>query len=41
MPTRRQHGEGSVYERGKRGGRGGQWVAVADLGWRNGKRDRR
>jgi len=38
---RRQHGEGSVYERGKRGGRGGQWVAVADLGWRGGKRDRR
>jgi integrase len=38
---RRQHGEGSVYERGKRGGRGGQWVAVADLGWKNGQRDRR
>jgi len=38
---RRQHGEGSVYERGRRGGRGGQWVAVADLGWRAGKRDRR
>lgn len=41
MPSRRQHGEGSLYQRGKRGGRGGQWVAVADLGWRNGKRDRR
>jgi integrase len=38
---RRQHGEGSVYERGRQGGRGGQWVAVADLGWRGNKRDRR
>jgi integrase len=37
MPGRRQHGEGSVYQR-KRDGR---WVAVEDLGWRNGKRDRR
>lgn len=37
------HGEGGVYERGKRGGkRKGQWVAVADLGWLpGGKRDRR
>lgn len=42
MPGRRQHGEGSVYERGKRGGRGGQWVAVADLGrLPPGRRDRR
>ena len=41
MSRRRQHGEGSLYERGKRGGRGGQWVAVADLGWRGGRRDRR
>lgn len=46
MAGRRQHGEGSVYERGRRGGRGGQWVAVADLGWRPGPggkavRDRR
>jgi integrase len=41
MARRRQHGENSLYERGKRGGRGGQWVAVADLGWRDGKRDRR
>lgn len=41
MARRRQHGEGSVYGRGTRGGRGGQWVAVADLGWRDGKRDRR
>ena len=37
MPGRRQHGEGSVYHRAARG----QWVAVADLGWRAGKRDRR
>src|SRR5690242_3200785 len=41
MPGRRQRGEGSLYPRGKQGGRGGQWVAVADLGWKNGKRDRR
>ena len=39
--TRRQHGEGSNYPRGRRGGRAGQWVAVADLGWRDGRRDRR
>jgi len=39
--TRRIQGEGSVYERGKRGGRPGQWVAVADLGWKGGQRDRR
>lgn len=37
MPRRRQQGEGSLYHRKDRG----QWVAVADLGWRNGKRDRR
>jgi integrase len=37
MPGRRQQGEGSVYYRAARG----QWVAVADLGWRNGRRDRR
>jgi len=37
VPGRRQHGEGSVYHRKDRN----QWVAVADLGWRNGKRDRR
>lgn len=46
MASRRQHGEGSLYQRGKRGGRGGQWVAVADLGWKPGPagkliRDRR
>lgn len=43
---RRQHGEGSLYQRGRRGGRAGQWVAVADLGWKPGPagrqvRDRR
>ena len=36
-PTRRQHGEGSLYQRA----RDGRWVAVADLGWKDGKRDRR
>ena len=36
MPGRRQHGEGSVYRRAN-----GQWVAVADLGWRGDRRDRR
>lgn len=37
MPGRRQHGEGSLYHRKARK----QWVAVADLGLRNGRRDRR
>jgi integrase len=37
MPGRRQQGEGSLYHRKSRG----QWVAVADLGWKAGKRDRR
>ena len=37
MPGRRQKGEGSVYHRKDRA----QWVAVADLGWKNGRRDRR
>lgn len=37
MPRRRQKGEGSVYRRRDRN----QWVAVADLGWKNGRRDRR
>jgi integrase len=37
MPGRRVKGEGSVYKRKDRN----QWVAVADLGWRNGRRDRR
>ena len=37
MPGRRQHGEGSLYHRKNRN----QWVAVADLGWKGGKRDRR
>jgi len=37
MPGRRQRGEGSLFRRS----RDGRWVAVADLGWRDGKRDRR
>jgi len=37
MAGRRQHGEGSVFRRA----RDGRWVARADLGWRNGRRDRR
>lgn len=37
MPGRRQQGEGSLYHRKSRN----QWVAVADLGWKSGKRDRR
>jgi integrase len=37
MGGRRQQGEGSLYHRTDRK----QWVAVADLGWKNGKRDRR
>jgi len=37
MPRRRQQGEGSIYHRKNRG----QWVAVADLGYRGGRRDRR
>ncbi|MGH3402470.1 MAG: tyrosine-type recombinase/integrase [Streptosporangiaceae bacterium] len=39
--NRRQHGEGSLYERPARDGRAAQWVAVADLGWKGDKRDRR
>ncbi len=35
--NRRQHGEGSLYQRGS----DGRWVAVADLGWKGGQRDRR
>jgi integrase len=35
--NRRQQGEGSLYQR-KRDSR---WVAVADLGWKDGRRDRR
>jgi integrase len=34
---RRQHGEGSLHQRS----RDGKWVAVAELPWRDGKRDRR
>jgi integrase len=37
VPGRRQQGEGSLYHRTARN----QWVAVADLGWKNGRRDRR
>jgi integrase len=37
VPGRRQHGEGSLYHRTSRN----QWVAVADLGWKDGRRDRR
>jgi integrase len=37
MTRRRQQGEGSLYHRKTRD----QWVAVADLGWKNGRRDRR
>lgn len=35
--NRRQHGEGSVYQRAS----DKRWVAVEDLGWRNGRRERR
>ncbi len=34
--NRRQHGEGSVYQRGD-----GRWAAALDLGWGNGRRRRR
>ena len=37
MDRRRQHGEGSLFRRS----RDGRWVAVAELGKRNGKRERR
>src|SRR5487761_37050 len=37
MPKRRQHGEGSVFQRT----RDGRWVARADLGWKDGRRDQR
>ena len=37
MASRRQQGEGSLYHRKARG----QWVAVADLGYRGKQRDRR
>ncbi len=36
MATRRQHGEGSLYQR-----KNGQWVASVDLGWSDGRRQRR
>jgi integrase len=34
---RRQHGEGSFYQRSS----DGLWIAVTDLGWKDGRRDRR
>lgn len=37
MAGRRQHGEGSVYQRSS----DGRWFAVVDLGWKGGKRERR
>lgn len=37
MPGRRQHGEGSVFQRS----RDGRWVARADLSYKDGKRDQR
>jgi hypothetical protein len=39
--NRRQKGEGSLYERPGRDGRTAQWVAVAHLGWKDGRRERR
>lgn len=37
MPGRRQHGEGSVFRRSS----DGRWVARAELGYRDGRRDQR
>jgi integrase len=37
MPGRRQRGEGSLFRRSS----DGRWVARAELGWRDGKRDQR
>jgi integrase len=37
MARRRQHGEGSLYQRSW----DGMWVAAVELGWRDGKRRRR
>src|SRR5260370_17211760 len=34
--NRRQHGEGSLFQRAD-----GRWVANTDLGWKDGRRDRR
>ena len=40
--TRRGRNEASIYERGRRSGRGdGRWVGTVDLGWQDGKRVRR
>jgi integrase len=37
MAGRRQHGEGSLYQRKS----DSRWIAVVDLGWKDGKRHRR
>ena len=37
MPGRRQHAEGSLYQRSS----DGRWIAVVHLGWKGGKRQRR
>lgn len=37
VPTRRQPGEGSIYQRES----DGRWIGVVDLGWVNGKRVRK
>lgn len=37
MARRRQHGEGSVYQRSS----DGRWIATVSLGWKDGKRERR
>jgi integrase len=37
MPSRRGHGEGSIYQRES----DGRWCATVDLGWVNGKRKRK
>ncbi len=36
MASRRGHGEGSIFQRGD-----GRWIGSVDLGWRDGKRQRR
>jgi integrase len=37
MPGRRQHAEGSLYQRKS----DGRWIAVVHMGWKDGKRQRR
>lgn len=42
MAKKRNAGEGAIFERGKRSGRGdGRWCAILDLGWEGGKRRRK